>query len=347
MGNTDSGVQHYARLLANNLKKSASNLQLQLLVSSNKGENRVKRIIGENLQLPKYLKKNRADIYHSPSYVLPFQIKTPSVLTIHDVITFDYPKLCQWESVLYFRTVLPRSVKQAKKIIAVSHTVKQDIIRRFKVDEAKIAVIYHGVAPEFKPTPNRNKMLERHGIPQKYILFIGNIEPKKNLERLLRAFSQLVKKYNIPHKLVLAGKKGWKYASLFKEVKHQGLSHKVIFTGYFPAKELPVLYSNADLFMFPSLYEGFGIPPLEAMACGTPVVVSNKGALPEITGGLCPQVDPYNEDDIAVKMYRLLTDPKLRQQTIQNSKEWAKQFTWEKTAHQTLQVYQEVYNTNK
>jgi len=347
LGKTNSGVQYYTQHLFENLNRlKIKNYDFQLLQdtnikSFNINGNRIKRILAENLALEKFLRKNQQTLYHSPNYVLPFFFTSPSVLTIHDLITLDYPQLCQTETVIYFRFLIKHSIKKAQKIIAVSNTVKKDIINHFNIPENKIEVVYHGVSPLFRKSTYKN-VLEKYNLPEKYILFVGNIEPKKNLERLIKAFSLLRESTKLKHKLVITGKKGWKSDSVFKTVEDLGLREEIIFTGYFPEQDLPKLYSMSDLFVFPSIYEGFGIPPLEAMACETPVLASNRGALPETTGGNCLMVDPFDIESIVNGMYRLITDQKLRKESIKKGKEWVKQFTWDKTARRTIEVYKQV-----
>ena len=342
----NTGVQYYTQNLHNELRKlNNGEIRFHLMQfssgnSRHSRNTRLKRIWFENFSLPIYYMKNNFSLYHSPNYVLPCFSKIPSALTIHDLITFDYPELCQYESVLYFRLLLARSAQKATKIIAVSNTVKNDILRHFNIPSEKIEVIYHGVNPIFKKTIDES-ILNRYHLPEKYILFVGNIEPKKNLERLIKAFDRLKRDVDIPHKMVIAGKKGWKYNPVLDTVVKLKLEKEIIFPGYVPEEDLPAVYSMSDLFVFPSLYEGFGIPPLEAMACEIPVLTSNRGALPEITGGKCLQVDPFQIDEIAQGMFKIITDHSLKQQLISGGKEWVKQFSWEKTAKETLSVYEQ------
>jgi glycosyltransferase involved in cell wall biosynthesis len=339
-----SGVQYYTRNLYCELKKNESRSVKFFLLNppvSRHGflkYNRLERILFENVLLPGYFRKNNFTLYHSPNYVLPFFFNFFSVLTVHDLITFDYPELCQPESVIYFRLLLGRSVKKAHKIITVSETVKEDILKHFNISKNKITVIYPGINPIFKKSIDL-KTLEKYRIHGEYILFVGNIEPKKNLVRLIRAFDLLIRSEKLNHKLVIVGKKGWKYRSVFQSVEDLKLKSRVIFTGYVPETDLPVLYSMADLFVFPSLYEGFGIPPLEAMACETPVLVSNCGALPETTGGVCSQTDPYEIANISNEMYKLLSDKKYRSESVKRGKEWVKHFSWERAARETIGLY--------
>ena len=179
---------------------------------------------------------------------------------------------------------------------------------------------------------------------KKFFFFVGNIKQKKNLERLAQAYNLFKKNSHLQHKLVIVGKKAWKYKSFFNTILKLKLENDIIFTNYVPINDLPALFSMADLFVFPSLYEGFGIPPLEAMACEVPVLVSNKGALPEITGDNCLQVDPYNIQEIALGMQNLLTNHELRENSIQKGKKWTEKFSWEKTAKETLNIYNQVLN---
>jgi len=242
---------------------------------------------------------------------------------------------------LYFKLLLRRSIKKSEKLISVSETVKKDILFRFNIPDDKIVVIPLGVSDIFSKTIN-SKVTFKYSISNKYILFVGNIEPKKNLIRLLKAYHKLINEGKISHQLVIAGQKGWKYKEIFKTVQSLNLQDKVVFTGYIPENNLPALYSMAELFVFPSIYEGFGIPPLEAMVCETPVLASNTGALPETSGGSCLMVNPYNTDEIANGIHKLLTDVTLRSYYIKKGKKWAEQFTWERTAKDTLDVYKSI-----
>jgi glycosyltransferase involved in cell wall biosynthesis len=323
------------KLTSNNIPQDNSNTKIHPIKNY-----RFKRIFLENIILPKYLHKKKYLLYHSPHYVLPLFLKSPSVLTIHDLITLDFPQYCKNDSVLYFKLLLARSIKNATKIIAVSETVKNDIIRHYPIAKDKVRVIYHGINPIFRKTINKT-VIDKYSIPEQYILFVGNIEPKKNIERLIKAFDILKRTTNFTHKLVITGKKEWKCKSVFETIADLKMESEIIFTGYVPEEDLPAIYSMSDLFVFPSLYEGFGIPPLEAMACEVPVITSNKGALPEITGGNCVLVDPYNIKEITNAMQHLLIDKYLRNKNIEDGKAWVKQFSWKRTAIETLKVYKD------
>ncbi len=362
LSDENSGVQYYTNNLLKEIRK-LEDLQIKALVSKSyfpnigvsdklqfqyvdiNSKNRLKRIYYENLKLHQFLRQEKFNLYHATNYLLPYFSKFKSVLTIHDLIAINHPQFCQNESVIYFSLLQSRSIKQATKIIAVSNTVKNEIIKKYNVPPEKIVTIYHGVNENFKKENDSfrlNEVKVKYNLPDKFILFVGNIEPKKNLKQLIEAYNLLRKKSEIIHKLVIVGKKGWKYNDVFKKVNELKLDKQVFFNGYIPEDDLPVIYSLADLFVFPSLYEGFGIPPLEAMACEIPVLVSNRGALPEITGGKCIQINPLDIEDIAEGMYNLITDNNLRKKSIEDSKNWVKTFTWEKAAKETVQVYEKI-----
>lgn len=344
LGKQNSGVQYYTEYLLKALQQIKSlDFEFDILKINNinrKGGSSLKRIFFEVFLLKFYIKKSHFDLYHSPHYILPNKFKIPAVVTIHDLITLDFPELCKYQSVFYFNFFFKRTIRNAKIIIAVSHTVKKDIMRHFDVDAHKIRVIHLGIDPIFKNTLDLDLAIRYH-LPERYILFVGNIEGKKNLTRLLLAYKELINQKKTTHKLVLVGKDGWKNKSFYRTISKYNLKEHILFTGYVPKKDLPAIYSMADLFVFPSIYEGFGIPPLEAMACGIPVIVSNQGASPEICGDACLLVNPYDIHEMAKSIEILLNNKELRQNKINLGLERVKQFNWEKTARETLKIYEE------
>jgi glycosyltransferase involved in cell wall biosynthesis len=306
---------------------------------------RLLRIGYENLFLNSSIGKKNIDILHCPAYILPLIGKNKSIITMHDMIALDFPELCSWSNARYFKYFLPFSIKRASRIIAVSNKVKEDILRRFKIPEKKIRVIYHGIPDRFGLIKNTNLLKRvsiKYNLPKRFILFVGNLEPKKNLEVLVKAFSLLIKQYEIMHSLVIVGQTGWKNRKLLEIINKHKFKGKILLTGYVDEDDLPAIYNLATVFAFPSLYEGFGYPVLEAMACGTPVVCSNRGALPEISGGNCLFTDANSVEQLADRLYQIINVPEIRQDLIQRGLKWSKEFTMNRSATETLKLYQEI-----
>jgi glycosyltransferase involved in cell wall biosynthesis len=306
---------------------------------------RWKRIGYEHLRIARHTQAQQTHILHCPAYVLPWRWKGLSIVTVHDTIALDLPACCPPGNAAYFRIAVPRSVRQADKIIAVSHTVKCDLLRHFSVAPDKIEVIYHGIDDRFKERVKEEKLNEvrrKYGLPEKFILFVGNIEPKKNISRLIDAYLDAVRHSRIPHSLVLAGRFAWKSRDLRHKIA-QCEDRRILCPGYVDSSDLPAVYTLADLFVFPSLYEGFGLPPLEAMACGTPVIVSDAGALPEITAGHALQVDPMSVDSISRAIYDMLHRTSLRKRFIESGRIHAGMFQWETAWRKTAGLYDSLY----
>jgi glycosyltransferase involved in cell wall biosynthesis len=225
-------------------------------------------------------------------------------------------------------------------IISISHHTKYDMLKHFKIPEDKIKVIHLAANECYKPLKEDEiyKINEKYSLNHPYILYVGGLEPKKNIPTLLKAFYKL-KKHDVNHKLVITGEKRWNYKSIFETIDKLNLQKEVIFTGYIPDEDLPALYNAADLFVYPSLYEGFGLPPLEAMACGTPVITSNTSSLPEVVGDAGIMVNPYDIDELTNKMYKVLTNEGLTEELSKKGLERAKLFSWKKCAEETLNTY--------
>lgn len=304
---------------------------------------RPKRILWEHFVLPRMAKNKGLDILHCPHYVCPlFNTTIPYVVTIHDTIAIDHPHWCKPSNALYYNLIIKQTIKKASKIIVPSHSTADNLKSHFSVNGSTINIIYPGIDPIFntnKKLWRQNQIRIRYNLPLRYILFVGNIEPKKNILGLLNTYKLLQKK-GLPHKLVLVGKKGWKNKNVFGEIL-KTKNENVIFTGYVDRPDLPFVYQMADVFVFASLYEGFGFPPLEAMACGTPVVASSSGALKETIKDSSYTVDPQNPEDIAQAVYLLITNNNLRQKYIESGLKQSRRFNWNYAAEQTLSVYKE------
>lgn len=304
-------------------------------------ENVIVRIFWEQFILPFLLKKNRVDILFSPSTVMPIFSTCKNVICIHDLIPFHiYDKFTKVRS-FYVRLMIKLSARRADKIFTVSKNSKKEIEQICSIESSKIAITYNGVNKSIFETniTEWKSFRKQKEIPDKYLLYVGTLEPGKNLVKLIRAFKLVKKNYGIDHKLIIAGKKGWKYFEIFREANLLNVNDFIIFTDYVPKNILGELYRNAELFIFPSLYEGFGLPVLEAMAFGVPVIVSDVSALPEVVGKAGELCDPFNEKDIAEKIIKILMDQQLRNKMIAAGKKQASQFDWKNASLIALKTF--------
>lgn len=285
-----------------------------------------------------------SDIFHATDHLLP-PLKCTTVFTIHDLIFRFYPEyhlpLNRW----YLSLMLPRFMRRADAIIAVSENTKSDAARLLDISPDTIAVIHEGVNQSYRPITDPRQLeavRAKYLLPQHFILYLGTIEPRKNLPTLLEAYRLLLDRDRTKPTLVIAGRKGWLYQPVFDRVRDLGLDTQVLFTDYIESSDLPALMSAAELFVFPSLYEGFGLPPLEAMACGTPVICSNTSSMPEVVGDGGLLFNPRDVSACADAMERVLKDDNLRAGLRARGLSQAARFTWERTARETLEVYERV-----
>ncbi len=298
----------------------------------------------ERLAMSFELAPHVLDLLHSPDFIPPSRTRFPSVITMHDLAFLLYPRFLTRDSARYYGQV-DLAARQADHIIAVSESTKRDTVRLLGVPESKITVIHEAAHPLFTPVTNEEALERtrtRYQLPPDFILFVSTIEPRKNLPTLLRAFRRLRDHYKSPAMLAIAGNRGW----LAEEVDHVldelKLSDAVRLLGGVPNEELVYLYNAAKLFVLPSFYEGFGLPPLEAMACGTPVIVSKVSSLPEVVGDAGILVEPEDIEGLTVAMWRALTDDNLRREMRAKGLKRAATFSWQRTARETLAVYQKV-----
>jgi glycosyltransferase involved in cell wall biosynthesis len=305
--------------------------------------------------LPYIIKKSKIDILHFPAHwgaqIMSFflNLKVKKILTIHDLTPLLYPHTHMKHSVIIWNSTLKLIKNKIDIIIADSQNTKNDCIKYLNIFEKKIKIIYSAADEIYQPINNKREIKEeiykKYNVEIPFILYVGTLEKRKNIPTLIKAFYKL-KKMNIPHKLVIVGGRGWLYDDIFKTVEALKLQKDVIFTGYVPKEDLVKFYNLADLFVYPSLYEGFGLPPLEAMACGCAVITSNTSSLPEVVGDAGILVDPYNVEELAKIMYEVLTNEGLRKELSKKGLERAKLFNWRKTAEETWKVYEEVYYGN-
>ncbi|MGI5917744.1 MAG: glycosyltransferase family 4 protein [Anaerolineae bacterium] len=295
----------------------------------------------EQLTLPIELSTKGLDVLHSPDFIPPFRRNCRSVITIHDLAFLLYPHVLTKDSARYYGQI-DEAVRSTDAVIAVSQATKNDIIRLVGGPEHKIRVIYEAASPIFRPMRSpalTRRVQERFGIDTPFVLCVGTIEPRKNVPMLLRAFRQLLDDYHPTVKLALAGQKGWLYDEVFQLITDLNLADDVLFLGRVSTEELLWLYNAAELLVTPSIYEGFGLTPLEAMACGTPVVVSNVSSLPEVVSDAGLLVDPNSPDELTIAMWRLLSDRELHHSLSEKGLRRAAYFSWDKAARETLDLY--------
>ena len=286
-----------------------------------------------------------ADIFHAPDFTLPPLRKAAGIVTVHDLSFLKMPQCADPGLREYLTQRVPVSVTRAARVIADSENTKRDLIELLGAPPEKVSVVYAGVEPRFRAERNPGRLAQvrqRYQLPELFILFVGTIEPRKNLSCLISAYGLMRRHTGLPHQLVLSGSKGWLYEDIFAQVQREGLSQDVLFPGFVADEDLPALYTLADLFAFPSLYEGFGLPPLEAMACGTPVVASNNSSLPEVLGGAARFVDAEDVEGLADAMASVLGDVALRSRLVDLGRAQAARFSWEDAAQQLVQAYQMV-----
>ena len=281
----------------------------------------------------------QAGLIHYPASIGHAGNLSRAVVTVHDVSCLVNPAWFRRAHALYYRVMISRSARGAAMVIADSEATASDLEQRLGLARDHIRVIPLGVDESFRPaTPEAvERVRARYELPQHFLLFVGTLEPRKNLPRVVEAFGQIAAA--LPHGLVLAGRPGWKCGPLRRAVAASPHAERIQMPGFVVREDLPALMTAADGFVWPSLYEGFGLPPLEAMACGTPVLTSNVASLPEVVGDAALMTDPEKTDDIADKMRALATDRSLRQSLREKGLRRAREFTWQRSAEQTAEVY--------
>jgi glycosyltransferase involved in cell wall biosynthesis len=303
----------------------------------------------EQISVPLSLRRAKVDLFHAPHYVVSPLTSCPTVVTIHDCIHLRFPQyLPNRRSHLYARVMMTTAARRAKRILTVSQASKEDILRYLRVPASKIEVIYNALDARLAAPPTTDEILrvrERFQLNAPFVLYAGNIKPHKNVDRLIEAFAIARKDRGDDLKLMIIGDEISKYPNLRRLVHRFQLHQHVRFLGFVPDATLAVLYRLAAVFVFPSLYEGFGLPPLEAMASGTAVITSNVSSLPEVVGDAALLIDPMNPAAIAQAMRRVLEDSELRADLIRRGCERVKAFSWERSVARTLQVYEEVLSS--
>lgn len=347
-----AGVSRYAKNVTENLLKIDQSNEY-LLIHSNKKKYQFKgnykeirlpffdsipkKLITGTLALEKICQQENLDILHDLGQIGPywFKSKTKRILTIFDLSVYKYPKTFTWLTRTYSK-LLPLAAKKVDKIMTISEASKKDIVKYLKVNPSKVKVTYLGIEKQFRPINNQTQLQrvkKKYQLPNKYILFVGTIEPRKNLTSLIK--NDTLKNCH----LVVVGKKGWLSNDIYKLPEKLGIKNKVKFIGQTDDTDLPAIYNLAQVLVYPSLYEGFGLPVLEAMACGCPVITSNISSLPEVVGKAGVLINPIDEKEISKAIKDILTKPFLRLSLIKKGFLQVKKFSFEKCAKETLKVY--------
>ena len=302
------------------------------------------RIAWEQLALPVELARRRVDVLHALGFVSPCAWRGPTVVTVYDLSFLRYPRVFNRGNRLYLSRFTPPSLRRATRVIAISEHTRQDVIQLCGVPPERVTTIHLAADERFHPADPAEivRFRARRGLPDRYILYLGTLEPRKNVSTLVRAYAELRRAGITDHALVLAGARGWQYEPIFALVRELGLEQQVLFPGFVAAEEQALWYTAAQIFAFPSLYEGFGLPLLEAMACGTPVVASTSSSLPEVVGDAGILVEPTDVGGLASALRDVLENDALRRRLREAGLVRARTFSWRKMAEETVRVYDEL-----
>src|SRR3989339_453972 len=349
----NSGVGTYIRNLLKNYEKSNENIYVYALtnnsvyeISGKKSKIEIVEVkystpiysIREQIVLPYYINKIKPDLVHFPNFNVSYFLKTPFVVTIHDLIYYLHADACPNKiGYLYARVMMKHAARKAKLIITDSMYSKKDIVQNLNVSEEKVHVINPGINKNYLHVENSQNILKKYKLPANYIFYIGNHEPRKNIMGIITAYSK--SKYRNDYFLVIGGKKDLRRKDIYNIIENLKLEKRVIFTDYIEEEDLPAIHSAAKLFIFPSFYEGFGLPPLEAMACGTPVISSNASSLPEILGDASIFVNPTNIDELTGAIDNILNNKNLADDLIKKGYEQVKKYSWDTAAIKTIDIY--------
>lgn len=352
-----SGVGYYTARLIDSLANGAGEGALErVVVLSNQsvpllqaerlrvhaGDRFRVRSLWMQLLLPRILRKLRPDLVHFTNYLAPAACETPYVLSIHDMSLQLFPECHTWKKRMLTSRLLPLVARRARLVLAPSESTRRDVVRLLGLDPARVRVIPYAAAPGFRPVPPDYARLERlYGVRPPYFLYVGTLEPRKNLARALRAFERALPSLPASTSFVLVGQRGWKYAATLRTASRPELRGRVVLPGYVPEEDLPALMSGALAFVYPSLYEGFGLPVVEAMACGTPVMTSRSSSLAEIAEGAALLVDPRDEGAMAEGLRALAGDAALRADLAARGRQRAALYSWDRTGRETVAAYRE------
>jgi glycosyltransferase involved in cell wall biosynthesis len=355
-----AGIHHYIANLLDHLPAAAEGLRLTVFVGeaaagwAGGGAPRLRRsrwptgnplarIVWEQLALPLAARQEGLDLLHALAFVAPLAPACPSVVTVYDLSFLRYPAHFKAANRLYLQTFTGLSCRRARRVIAISHSTRADVVRRFGLPAEQVAVVYPGSEPQFRPLPKAEVEAFRaaRGLPEAFVLYLGTLEPRKNVAGLVRAFARARLRGAGGVKLVLAGAPGWKPEELDRALEASGLAGEVILPGYVPAADKPLWYNAARVFVYPSEYEGFGLPVLEALACGVPVITADTSSLPEVAGQAACLVPPGDEAALAEALHSLLADAARRAELAGQGPSQAARFSWPEAAKRTAAVYRQ------
>ena len=351
-----AGIHIYSRQLLHHLAEQGRQIAFRAFVgdpayqppvglptyrSARAGANPMSRIIWEQTALPILARRQHIALWHGMAYALPLGSSVPGVVTVHDLSFLRYPQAFNTSNRFYLTRIVALSCRRARRVIAVSQATAAEVHELLGISHSKIDVVYNGVDDEFRQIPHSEVQARREqaGWPQRFILSVGTLEPRKNYPALIRAYARYRQTSSRPLPLLIGGGKGWRYDEIFALVNELQLEDSVRFLGYLPAEQLPWLYNAATLFVYPSLYEGFGLPVAEAMACGTPAITSTASSLPEIAGEAALTVAPDASDELAEAMRDVLSSEERMHTMQQAGLTQARRFQWQTTAAQTAAVY--------
>lgn len=349
LGRVESDVEFTAFINGAERKDAASSEvgragRIQLVAERANTTGPLRRIAWEQFTLTGQLRRLGADVFHAPANVLPRSVPCASVLTALDLAFLRYPQFFRRGRRIYQSVLTRRSARQSTRIVAISENTKRDLVDLFAVAPEKITVIYPSIAPDFQPIDPTTiaRFRAEKELPERYLLYLGTLEPRKNVAALVTAYARLRARMGADTPpLILAGAKGWYYEPLFACVRELGIERDVTFVGYVSREEQPLWYAGAAVFVYPSLYEGFGMPIVEALGCGTPTITSTTSSMPEAAGSLARLVEPDNAEELATAMYDTLYDDALRARTQVEGPQWAREFSLERMARQYIDVYTE------
>ncbi|MBP8132243.1 MAG: glycosyltransferase family 4 protein [Candidatus Hydrogenedentes bacterium] len=336
----DAGLELHAVLPGNqDLSRKLADVDPRILRLHPAGRRPWSKAYSMHVGMPGIARRYAAELVHYTANVGELTSAAGSVLTVHDLSFLEHPEWFAQNRAWYYRAAVPRSARSARRVIAVSRFTADSLLSWLGLPEDRVDVVHNGLSPEFQPAPRaaRDAVRNHYGLPERYFLYVGTLEPRKNIPRLIAAWSSVVR--DTACDLVIAGREGWKVGPVRAAAETSPHRQRIHFPGFVAEEHLPALLSDAVAFAWPSLFEGFGWPPLEAMACGAPVVTSDTSSIPEIVGDGALTVDPYDEEAIADALRRIAEDETTRDALREKGRARAALFSWDRAARETLKTY--------